>query len=227
MSSVAAGGGFVNVHSFVLSEDMEVQVVHGFIAKKSKIWRLWIRSFHNNLALTVMPELDSRWFYVGIDVKLFQPEIADDHLQRLHILHNMSLVLSALIATVYGKAKEIAITRLNGIESKEHVIVNNYMPQAQAVHCQSKQQLLSAVKVYRVNLYGNDHDRQNLCDTVKNALTNFMDHGTDDQSRVLICRGNFPHFDMIDGLHSAFAIQFQQGEDEVGLHKGLNKKTVF
>lgn len=249
MSSVAAGGGFVDVHSFVLSDDMEVQVVSGFVAKKSKIWRLRVRSFHNNLALTVTPELESSWFYVGIDVKLFEPEIADDHLQRLHILHNMSLVLSALVATNYGEAKETAITRLNGMESEERIIVNNYMSHAQAIHCQSKQQLLSAVKIREncekqisdisegsdrpwyedildwVNLYGNDHDRQNLCETVKYALTNYMDRGTDDRSRVLIRRGSFPHFDTVDGLHSALTIRIQQGEDEVGLRKDLNKNN--
>ncbi len=261
MSSAAAGGGFVNVRSFTLSDDGEVQVVKGFIAKKSKSWRIRIKSFfHNDLALAVTPELESHWIYVGINVKLFEPEIADDHLQRLHILHNMSNVLSALVATDDGEAKDTTIARLNEIESEERVILNNYMAHAKAVHSQSKQQLLSAVKVREkfeiemsdlsegsdrrwyedildwVNLYRNVQDRQILCETVKHALTSYMDtqsgasiittwnRSIDDRSGVLIRRGNFPHFNSVDELRSALVIRIQQGENEVGLRKGSNKK---
>ena len=259
MSSATAGGGFLNVRSFTLSDNAEVQLVKGFIAKKSKSWRIRIKSFHNNL-LAVTPELKPHWFYIGINVRLFEPEIADDHLQRLHILHNMSIVLSALVANDGGEAKDTAIARLKGMESEERIILNNYMAHAKAVHSQIKQQLLSAVKVREkcekemsdlsegsdrpwyedildwVNLYGNDQDRQNLCETVKLALTNYMDtqsgasimttwnHSIEDRSGVLIRRGNFPHFNSVDGLHSAFVIRIQQGGNEVGLGKGLNKK---
>ena len=260
MSSAAAGGVFLNVRSFTLSDDAEVQVVTGFIAKKSKSWRIRIKSFHNNLALAVTPELKPHCFYVGIDVRVFEPEIADDHLQRLHILHNMSIVLSALVATDDGEAKDTVVARLKEMESEERIILNNYMAHAKSCHCQSKQQLLSAVKVREkcekemsdlsegsdrpwyedvldwVNLDGNDQVRQNLCETVKYALTNYMDtqsgasfmttwnRGIDDRSGVLIRRGNFPHFNSVEGLHSALAIRIQQGENEVGLRKDLNKK---
>ncbi len=261
MSSAAAGGGFLNVRSFTLSDDAEVQVVTGFIAKKSKSWRIRVKSFHGNLALSVTHELKPHCFYVGINVRLFEPEIADDHLQRLHILHNMSIVLSALVATDGGEAKDTTIARLKEIVIEERIILNNYMAHAKAGHCQSKKQLLSAVKIREkcekemnnlsegsdrpwyedvldwVNLYGNDQDRQNLCETVKYALTNYMDtqsgasimttwnRRVDDRSVVLIRRGNFPHFNSVDGLHSALAIRIQQGENEVGLRKGLNKKN--
>ena len=254
MSSAAAGGGFLNVRSFTLSDDAEVQVVTGFIAKKSKSWRIRVKSFHGNLALAVTPELKPHCFYVGINVRLFEPEIADDHLQRLHILHNMSIVLSALVATDGDEAKDTTTARLKEMVIEERIILNNYMAHAKAGHCQSKQQLLSAVKIREmcekemsdlsegsdrpwyedvldwVNLYGNDQDRQNLCETVKYALTNYMDTQSgasikvDDRSGVLIRRGNFPHFNSVDGLHSALAIRIQQGENEVGLRKGLNKK---
>ena len=187
-------------------------------------------------------------------MRLFEPEIADDHLQRLHILHNMSIVLSALVATDGDEAKDTTTARLKEMVIEERIILNNYMAHAKAGHCQSKHQLLSAVKIREkcenemsdlsegsdrpwyedvldwVNLYGNDQDRQNLCETVKYALTNYMDTQSgasirvDDRSGVLIRRGNFPHFNSVDGLHSALAIRIQQGENEVGLRKGLNKK---
>ena len=144
MSTVAAGGSFVNMHSFTLTND-QVQLVNGFITKKSKCWRIRIISYHgmhpNELSScdqSANPKLQSRLFHVGINVKLFEQEIADDHLPRLHIMHNMSIIPST---------EDTAIARLNKMRNEERVILNNYMAHAKAVNHQSKQHFLSAVKV--------------------------------------------------------------------------------
>ena len=250
MSSVTAGGGFVNVHSFTLTdEDDKVQLVDGFVTKKSKSWRIRIISYHemhqkelSSCDQFTPPELRPRLFHLGIKIKLLEPEIADDHLQRLHILHNMSIVLST---------EEAAIAKLSELKSEERVIQNYYMAHAKTVHRQSKQQLLSAVKVRKkcekemipsegsdrpwheevldwVNLYSKDQDRQSLCETVNYALTNFMDtRSVDDRSGVLIRSGMFPHFISVEGLRAALVVRIQQGENEVGLRQGLNKKKCI
>jgi hypothetical protein len=257
MSTVTAGGGFVNVHSFTLTdEDDQIQLVDGFVTKKSKSWRIRIISYHEThpkesifCDQSTPPELQVRLFYVGINIKLFEPEIADDHLQRLHILHNMSIVLSteeADIAKLTDSSRKVA-----EITSEERVIQNYYMAHAKAVHRQSKQNLISAIKVREkcekeiipsdgsdrpwhdhifdwVNSYVNDQDRQRLCETVNNALRNFMDtRSIDDQSGVLIRRGMFPHFISVDGLRAALAVRIQQGENEVGLRQGMDKKKCI
>ncbi|KAL3808193.1 hypothetical protein ACHAXA_009548 [Cyclostephanos tholiformis] len=225
MSTVAAGGSFVNMHSFTLTND-QVQLVNGFITKKSKCWRIRIISYHgmhpNELSScdqSANPKLQSRLFHVGINVKLFEQEIADDHLPRLHIMHNMSIIPST---------EDTAVAKLNKMRNEERVILNNYMAHAKAVNHQSKQHFLSAVKVHWVDRYCNDQDRQNLCETVKYALTNLMDaHSIDDRSGILIRKGKFPHFISVDGLRAALSLRIQQGENEVGLRQGLNKKIIL
>ncbi|KAL7543822.1 hypothetical protein ACHAXR_013142, partial [Thalassiosira sp. AJA248-18] len=94
MSSAAVGGGFVNVHPFTLADNKDAlgdewQEISGFHAKKSKAWRLLIKTCHNEMA-------SDSCQYARLDVQLFEPEIVVDNLQRLHILSNASLVLSSL-----------------------------------------------------------------------------------------------------------------------------------
>ena len=80
-------------------------------------------------------------------MRLFEPEIGDDTLQRLHILHNLSRILAGLRTTDAGMVEETTMAKLNEMEIEDHAIQNNYISLAQAVHCQSKQQLCAAVKV--------------------------------------------------------------------------------
>ena len=244
MSSVSAGGGFVDVHTFSLVDNTTVQVVDGFRGKKSKSWRICIQSYHNSIESAGHPSNLSS-FYIGFDVKFFEPEIASDALQRLHICHNLSHVLNSMRTSDDGVDEETKITTLNKMESEEHAIQNNYMSLAQAVHYQSKQQLRVAVKVREncekelrelsegsegpwyddvlswFHLYGNDQSCQALCEAVKYTLTNLIENQrgeVSNRSRL------FPHFSTVEGLRAALSIRIQQSEAEV-LHRHTSKQN--
>eukprot|EP00934_Nitzschia_sp_Nitz4_P001817 Nitzschia sp. Nitz4//scaffold202_size38995//10574//16522//NITZ4_007629-RA/size38995-snap-gene-0.90-mRNA-1//-1//CDS//3329541375//1817//frame0 len=99
-SNSAIGGEFVDIMEFSLpspeSPDSEtVQWVEhsGFWIYKSKIWRIHIESFHplTRELQTFHPDEADRHSYIGMEVELFEPSIASDPLQRLHILHNASI----------------------------------------------------------------------------------------------------------------------------------------
>lgn len=239
MSSATAGGGFVDVHTFSLADDTTIQIVDGFRGKKSKLWRIYIQSYHNSM------ELAEHLFYAGFDVKIFEPEVASDDLQRLHICHNLSRVLNTMRTSNDGEDEETVITTLNKMESEEHAIQNNYMSLAQSIHNQSKQQLRVAVKAREncekelrelsegsegpwyddvlswFHLYGNDQNCQALCEAIKYAMTNFIENRREVSNR----KSSFPHFITVEGLRAALSIRFQQSEAEVGLHRHSSKQT--
>mmetsp|Transcript_20650 Transcript_20650/g.44862 ORF Transcript_20650/g.44862 Transcript_20650/m.44862 type:complete len:1793 (-) Transcript_20650:162-5540(-) len=248
MSSATAGGGFVDVQSFTLSDhiDASEQDISGFRAPKSKAWRLVIRSYHNNSALD-LPSEDSM-YYIGIDVRLLEPEITNDPLQRLHILHNASIVLSTLVQADDGEENDDTIAKLKGMESEGQVIHNNYMAHAQAVHRHSKHQLSSVAKVREkfdkelndlsecsdrpwyedvlawFALYGDEQDRRTLCEAVRCDLLNYYENMNYQSDQVLIRDGKFPHFNTVDGLNVALAMRIQQGKELVGLRKDTNER---
>lgn len=257
MSSVSAGGGFVDVHSFTLSSDdaHEYTQISGFRAKKSKAWRLVVKSWHYDGGEKVSspPGPERCWYYAGLDMQLFEPEIADDSLQRLHILHNASLVLSGLACGDDGEAEA---KRLK-MERERQSIQNNYMAHAEAIHDQSKQQLLLVTKEREklekelkdlsddshpwyedllawLAIYCRDEEgRHNFCEAIRYALQNYYESvsvqsglSEDKHIYVLIRRGKFPTFSSVDGLHVALAMRIKQGEDEVGLSNLTQKKCV-
>lgn len=240
MSSATAGVGFVDVHTFSLADDTTIQIVNGFRGKKSKLWRIYIQSYHNSM------ELAEHLFYVGIHVKIFEHEVASDDLQRLHICHNLSRMLNTMRTFDDDKDEEIEITTLNKMKSEEHAIQNNYMSLAQAVHYQSKQQLRVAIKVREncekelselskgsegpwyddvlswFHLYGNDQNCQALCEAIKYALTNYIENRSGEVSNR---KSSFPHFITVEGLRAALSIRIQQSEAEVGLHRHSSKQN--
>ena len=102
VSNAAIGGMFVDTLSFTLSRpdssptenDLEWQQFNGFRPHKSKNWRILVKNYHTVVQANAS-NVDVRVF-VGLEVQLMEPDIVPDSLQRLHILHNGELTLSAL-----------------------------------------------------------------------------------------------------------------------------------
>ena len=241
MSSVSVGGGFVDVHSFTLTNNADWNEISGFRAKKSKAWRLVIKSYHNALDAESLQRC-----YTGLNLQLFEPEIADDTLQRLHTLHNISNVLTTLLSqTINGLQNEEIKAKLKSMESEEQVLHNNYMAHANSIHCQRKHQLNIAVKTRErcekqlqdvsgdsnqswytdliawTSISGEQQHQGRLLETVRNDLLNYYENmnarsGVSELDNVLIRRGRFPHFNTVDGLNMSLAMRIQEGEDEVG-----------
>jgi hypothetical protein len=71
----------------------------GFRTNKSKNWRFVIKSFHEIESEDQSKTKDSNasGLYVGLDIELFEADIASDPLQRLHCLHNASLSFLSLL----------------------------------------------------------------------------------------------------------------------------------
>ena len=242
----ASGGGFIDIHSFTVSEDEQLNVISGFRAKKSKTWRLVIKTYHNE------SQIGQRRFYTALECQFFEPEIADDSLQRLHIIHNVSNVLTTLIqAANSDDISDEKQSKLKTMENEEQVLYNEYMGHAQTIHCQRKHQFKAAVKArVEVNkelediskdtnrswyedalawiaIYGDQQCHQSLCEAVGYDLLSYYDNmnnnnGVSQLDGVLIRRGKFPNYQSVDGLQLALAMRIQQGEDEVGSFRQEN-----
>lgn len=242
----ASGGGFIDIHSFTVSEDEEYNVISGFRAKKSKTWRLVIKTYHSE------SQIGQKRFYTALECQFFEPEIADDSLQRLHILHNMSNVLTTLIqAANSDDISDEKQSKLKAMENEEQVLYNEYMGHAQTIHCQRKDQFKATVKsrvkvdkelediskdtnrswyedaLAWIAIYGDQQSHQSLCESVGYDLLGYYDNmnnnnGVSQLDGVLIRRGKFPNYQSVDGLQLALAMRIQQGEDEVGSFRQEN-----
>ncbi len=99
VSNAALGGMFVDAFSFTLpkpttpSPDWQ-QVEGGLRPHKSKNWRLLVKTFYENAECDRKEDL--RKAFAGLEIQLMEPDIVPDSLQRLHILHNSELTLTAL-----------------------------------------------------------------------------------------------------------------------------------
>lgn len=98
VSSVVAGL-FVDVASFCLpkpggGDDCWVSQ-SGLWLQKSKVWRLLVKSYHEESSLfnEKGKPITSQGYYVGLEVELYEPTIASDLLPRMHTLHNACISL--------------------------------------------------------------------------------------------------------------------------------------
>lgn len=246
ISSASDGGGFVDVGSISFTQSDEGEdswkEISGFRAKKTKACRMVIKSFGIQSCTHVRPNN----YYVGLDVQFFEPRVSDDPLQRLHTLHNASMVLSSILQgnnleTNDGDARE----RLAKMENEAQSIQDNYMTHAQAIHRQRKYQLTTSILAREkcseglnnisdgsvrtwyedylgwLSLYGSESQQREMCEAVADELRSYYDNmdsrsGLFELDQILFRRGRFPGFNNIDGLHAALQIRIQQGRDEVG-----------
>jgi SNF2 family DNA or RNA helicase len=246
VSNSSDGGGFVDVGSITLTnngdEENGWKEISGFRVKRSKACRVVIKSY----AVLPCTNTEPRNYYVGLDLQLFEPRIADDPLQRLHTLHNASMVLSSILQDDNtdadgGRVKE----RLEKMESEEQSLHNNYMAHAQAIHGHRKYHLMTATSAREkcnrslidlssgsdrawyedmlgwLSLYGSESQQREMCEAVADCLSSYYQNmnsrsGVSELDQVLIRTGRFPGFSNVDGLHAAFQIRIHQGRNEVG-----------
>ena len=154
MSSAAVGGEFVDIHRFSLSDeesDDNWREMSGFFSSsRSKIWRLVVTSYYNPA------DGSSRnYYFAGVDLKLYEPEIAGDNLQRLHALTNAAIVHSSLMqennsgGDNESSADTITVSireKLQSMEDEAEALSSNYMAHARAVHERSHAKLRFAIE---------------------------------------------------------------------------------
>ena len=239
IASASDGRGFVDVGSVTLSkgdEDSEGwREISKFRANKSKSCRIVIKSYHGYPTSSRL----SCNYYIGIEVQFFEPRISDDPLQRLHTLHNASMVLSSMLQEE-DETKTIDSDNASRLEAMEREVLslhNNYMSHAHAVHRLRKYQFsISTLARKEINfsdgsncnwyedalgwlsLYGSERQQREMCEAVADELKNYYENinsrsGVLELDQVLMRRGHFPGFNNIDGLNAALQLRIQQGED--------------
>lgn len=150
VSSAAVGGEFVDVASLVLplsnrSETPSWETAGGFRTNKSKSWRVMIRSFYADGGKSPSA-LDantlSRGIYAGLEVELYEADIANDSLQRLHCLHNASVSLGMLLDLKHDEDPvDIIKEKIAKMKIEEEKIESLYMDVLRSVHAECNRRL--------------------------------------------------------------------------------------
>ena len=156
-----------------------------------------IKSYHET-EISSQP----RNYYVGVEAQFLEPRISDDPLQRLHTLHNASMVLSSMLQeegeTEAKRHDERA--RLEKMESEGKSIHDNYMAHAQAIHRQRKYQFSQITLAWDrcnkeliamsngsqcdwyvdalgwLSVYGKEHQQREICEAIADELRSYYDN---------------------------------------------------
>jgi E3 ubiquitin-protein ligase SHPRH len=157
VSSSAVGGEFIDVCKLSFPQQIDTTgetgwtVTGGFRTNKSKSWRVVILNYHENKNLS---RSGNAILYVGVEVELCEADIANDPLQRLHIMHNAILSSECLFQISQGPIENTTpwlspteIQRKIGQMQEEcHKIESLYMDSARAVHHECQRRLLVATE---------------------------------------------------------------------------------
>ena len=147
------GGGFVDVVSFTLNKNQGSQekTLGGFRTNRSKAWRIVIKNFYDHDAC---PPNEITDFFVGLAVELFEPYIASDSIQRLHVLHNAAISMLSLqqagSSASDGTAKcpdETLTNRIKEMQTECEMIESLYLDGARAIHSEIKRDFQVATSV--------------------------------------------------------------------------------
>ncbi len=116
VSNAAMGGAFVDAIPFTLAcpnngigqdnDYLEWHEFNGLRPNKSKSWRVLVKTFHLNSSTRIIYDSNTSIF-VGMEIQLLEPDIYSDNLQRMHILHNISLSLNSLSNKVKGAQNNV------------------------------------------------------------------------------------------------------------------------
>ena len=154
VSCSAVGGEFVDVASFAVpkqasaGEDYWV-LEGGFRTNKSKNWRLLVESYHEEDAFEQKCGLgyESVGYYVGLQVELYEANIASDPLQRLHCLHNASLAFQSLRDVAPEDGEEDVERTISAMKSEADKIESLYVNTARSVHNECHRRLDVSLKI--------------------------------------------------------------------------------
>lgn len=153
VSSTHVGGEFVDVADFVVplpGDGGDWTLSDGFRTNKSKSWRLVIKSFHEDCRNAEETVVSGQ--YAGIEIELFEADIASDPLQRLHSLHNACLSLESLLQLCGNSCpleepqalqltSEQSTERITEMKEEANKIESLYMEQARSLHRECKRRL--------------------------------------------------------------------------------------
>ncbi|GAX16412.1 E3 ubiquitin-protein ligase SHPRH [Fistulifera solaris] len=148
VSSAAVGGEFVDVASIILpfSEAPAAthwQTISNFRTNKSKSWRVVIKSFYND-GRDSFTSVDTNTFgvYAGLEIQLYEADIANDPLQRLHCLHNASLSLQLLLdANNDQDAVDLIEEKIKKMKAEEEKIESLYLDVLRSIHTECHRKL--------------------------------------------------------------------------------------
>eukprot|EP00978_Attheya_sp_CCMP212_P004986 scaffold11000_cov43-Attheya_sp.AAC.2 len=169
VSNTSILGQFVDVASYTLPEGSFTEsmddawvVIGDFLTKKSSTWRIIVKTYHTAAHMESRRGIDdtdifySKNIYVGLEVKLMEPNIAMDSLQKLHILHNLSSLSDEFPQSLEGRSQLTInnITNINtshpgyperkSIQAQIERIEALYNEQSVLIQRESKRQLLEA-----------------------------------------------------------------------------------
>ena len=154
-------GGFVDIAEFKLADDGSETSLNDLQTRKAKVWRVKIKSFHGSVPATQHSTSDDCGrVYVGLELRLFEPEIDSDSLPRLSALHNAAFVYHKLLlvespipsdAGAFRRDKENdeLKAKLESMEKQASQLHDEYMAHAKSIHLSRKQQLTLAVEARR------------------------------------------------------------------------------
>ena len=263
VSNAALSGAFVDALSFSLDKspsktnagnisESEWRTFNDFLTSRSKSWRVVIKSCHDQCEdsekasdLSSLEAASIANSYVGLEVQLMEPNISSDNLQRIHILHNTSMVSSSISSNV----EDNNVVKSMNDECKK--LEDLYVESAKVLHKTGKQKLdlskekrLSAREQLKV---ANDNFQSRVPEKVRGRgcdgglywwddFLAWCRINKDDDLNESICdhverslfelfddptsrnyRRAFPRFKDINGLQMALTIRLQDISDPVRL----------
>ena len=145
VSNPNLGGEFVEVAKFPCSGSGDVGWImqDRFRTHKSRSWRIVIDTLHET---DEGADRSPCSFYVGVEVKFDEADIASDPFQKLHALHNASLSFASLIQQREAMDKDdcsgsgpfanisTMTKKMNDLNDEAKCIESQYMQGAQALH---------------------------------------------------------------------------------------------
>jgi E3 ubiquitin-protein ligase SHPRH len=153
VSSAAVGGEFVDVATTILSFSEAPATTHwqsigGFRTNKSKSWRVVVKSFYNDDVDTfTSADINTFGVYAGLEIQLYEANIASDPLQRLHCLHNTSLSLRLLLDASDDQDSATAIKeKMQKMKMEEDKIESLYLDVLRSIHVECHRKLLEEYK---------------------------------------------------------------------------------
>lgn len=148
------GGSFVDVVSFTLDEGRcgQQMTLGGFRTNRSKAWRIVVKNFHD---LDPCPSEVVIDLFVGLAVELFEPYIASDSIQRLHVLHNAAISVLSLLQARSADNDDVAkppdesfrTCRIQEMQNECQKIESLYLDGARAIHAEVRRELQKATRL--------------------------------------------------------------------------------
>jgi hypothetical protein len=151
----SVGDEFVDIARFTLSEvsdqvpeSEQWTCLAGFLTNKSKNWRVCIRNFYPHALL----ERDTRssnefGVFIGLRVEIFEANIDNDPIQRLHALTNAVHTCQSLLDLKTSTSEHCSRTEvdhralISNLQSEASTIETLYLERARSLHSEAMKKL--------------------------------------------------------------------------------------